>query len=82
MKTHAGQTRCTICGRQLSNVDGLRRHLLMQHNLSREEVDSMTNNRRALREAMEAEYAAASAGAESVPPRFPPPQGSHYSVDH
>ena len=82
MKSHDGQTRCSVCGQHFSTMPTLRRHLLMKHNMSRQEVDRVTNNRRALREAMHVQCAATKAGAESIPPHFPPPAGSHHSGDH
>ena len=78
MKSHDGQTRCTVCEQLFSTMQNLRRHMLLKHQMARGEVDIVTNNRRAQREAMEAQYAAAMAGAASVPP----PEGSHYSGRH
>ena len=40
----------------------LRRHMQLTHEMTREEVDRATNNRRALREATETQYAAAGTG--------------------
>ena len=49
MKSHDGQTCCSICGQLISTMQNLRRHLMLIHNLSRQEADGITNNRVARR---------------------------------
>ena len=80
MKSHDGQTCCSICGRQLSMMSALRRHMMFKHNLARQEVDRMTDNKLG-RYAMQemAQRAAGVAGEEIVPPGVAPSERAHYT---
>ena len=55
MKSHDGQTRCTVCGQHFSTMQNLRRHMLMTHQMTREQVDRLTNNIRARHGSLEAQ---------------------------
>ena len=78
MKKHEGQTRCSICGQQLSMMHHLRRHMMLKHNMSRQEVDRITNNRLGKHALQDQQRAAAMIGEPSVPPSEGPP----YTGDH
>ena len=83
MKSHEGQASCGICGQQFSMTQNMRRHMMLKHNMSRQEVDRMTDNRLG-RHALQdmAQHTAGVAAEEIVSPPFPPSRGPHYSGDH
>ena len=45
MKKHSGLTRCPCCHQEFSVMGGLRRHMIRTHDMSKQDVDRITNKR-------------------------------------
>ena len=45
-KWHEGLTDCPLCGRRLSRISDVRRHLHLQHQVPREQVHALLSQRR------------------------------------
>ena len=45
LKKHFGQTRCLVCHKEYQAMRNLRRHMVTNHGMSKEEVDRITNKR-------------------------------------
>ena len=45
MKLHQGQTRCLLCQKEFAFRYNMRRHMLMSHHLTQEQVDVLTKSK-------------------------------------
>ena len=44
-KKHMGKTTCLLCQREFASMYGLRRHMIMQHHLEQQKVDTLTEKK-------------------------------------